>query len=145
MCPLGATRGTASACVELGDVTECYDTDTELRSAHPEVVGVARSIGIATTSAASGGYTCSSSRRLYSGYSFTGTVLYLNTRGVIHNLSNFGFDNATSSYRVGACAAGFYSLPGLAGSIYPGYTGAYAQYPSMAPGWNNVISSVLIY
>ena len=142
---LAGDWGTASACVELGDVTECYDTDTELRAAHPEVLRAARSVGVAKTAAAAGGLTCSSSLRLYNGTSYTSTILYLNTRGVIHNLSNFGFDNATSSYRVGACAAGFYSLPGLAGAIYPGYTGANAQYASMAAGWNNVVSSVLLY
>jgi hypothetical protein len=142
---LAGDWGTASACVELGDITECYETDAELRAAHPEVLRAARSAGVANAAAAAAALTCSSSLRLYDGNSYTGTILYLNTRGVIHNLSNFGFDNATSSYKVGACAAGFYSLPGLAGSIYPGNTAAFAQSPTMAAGWNNVVSSVLIF
>ena len=76
---LAGDWGTASACVELGTVTECYDTDTELRAAHPEVLRTARSAGVAKVAAAAA-LTCSSSLRLYNGTSYTSTILYLNTR-----------------------------------------------------------------
>ena len=69
----------------------------------------ARSVGIGNAAAAASVLACSSSLRLYNGTSYGGTILYLTHAGAIHNLSNYGFDNATSSYRVGGCAAGFYS------------------------------------
>ena len=69
----------------------------------------------------------------------------LTTRGTIHNLADYGFDNATSSYRVGGCPAVFFSLANFGGAAYPGFTGAFAQYASMIAGWNNVVSSVYIY
>jgi hypothetical protein len=137
--------GTANACIELGAVTECYDTEADLLAAHTEVRSVARSIGVTRDAAALSSVTCSSSLRMYDGTSYTGGILYLNTRGVSHNLSNFGFDNVTSSYKVGACSASFFSSPNLGGSVYPGYTGAWAQSSTMAGGWNNVVSSVYIY
>ena len=135
--------GTASACIELGAVTECYDTEADLLAAHSEARGVGRSTARAVASASS--VTCSSSLRMYDGNSYTGGILYLNTRGVTHNLSSFGFDNVTSSYKVGACSTSFFSSPNLGGSVYPGSTGAWAQSSTMAAGWNNVVSSVYIY
>jgi len=137
--------GTASACIELGAVTECFDTEADLLAAHAEARSVDRSIGVTRGVAAASSITCSSSVRMYDGNSYTGGILYLNTRGVTHNLSSFGFDNVTSSYRVGGCSASFFSSPNLGGSVYPGSTGAWAQSPSMAAGWNNVVSSVYIY
>ncbi len=137
--------GTASACIELGAVTECYDTEADLLAAHAEARGAARSIGITRGAAALSSVICSSSLRMYDGNTYGGGILYLNTRGVTHNLSSFGFDNVTSSYKVGACSASFFSSPDLGGSVYPGSTAAFAQSPTMAAGWNNVVSSVYIY
>ncbi|MGH9133682.1 MAG: hypothetical protein ACRDZZ_07080 [Ilumatobacteraceae bacterium] len=136
--------GTASACIELGDVTECYDTEAELLAAHPEALAESRSVSGRGFVAASA-LVCSSSTRLYNGYSYTSGVLYLNTRGVIHNMSSFGFDNMTSSYRIGPCSVSMFSAANAGGSVYPGYTGAWAQYASMAWGWNDVVSSVYMY
>ena len=135
--------GTASACIELGAVTECYDTEADLLAAHAEASS-ARSIVTSVVGAARS-IICSSSLRMYDGNTYTGGILYLNTRGVTHNLSSFGFDNVTSSYQVGACSASFFSSPNLGGSVYPGSTGAWALSPTMAAGWNNVVSSVYIY
>jgi hypothetical protein len=137
--------GTAGACIELGDTTACYATEAELLAAHPDVHGGSSSLDRAGAAVATAAITCSSSLRLYDGTWHTGGILYLSTRGVFHNLSNFGFDNVTSSYRIGACSAAFFSLANGGGSVYPGYTGAWAQYASMVSGWSNVVSSVYIY
>ena len=87
---------------------------------------------------------CGTPLRLYNGISYTGTVLALAQRGTPLNLSGYGFDNATTSYKVGGCDADFYTGPSQTGSSYPGNTAAFAQSPSMVTGWNNTISSVYI-
>ena len=88
---------------------------------------------------------CVSSLRLYDGTSFTGAVLFLSTRWLVLNLSVYGFDNRTSSYKVGGCDTDFYSAANLGGSLYPGNTSAGAQAATMLSGWSNAISSVYIY
>lgn len=124
----------AGACAELAGVVECFSTERALLEVHPELVASAEAIES----------TCSSALRLYRSAGFTGGSLYLTTRTVIHNLSSYGFDNDTSSYVVGACAAAFYSGSNLSGSQYPGSTAAYASASAMLSGWNNVVSSVII-
>lgn len=134
--------GSAGACAELGDSVECYRTEPELLDAHPELVAeVAPRVNTEVVAAAA----CSSSLRLYRSTGYGGSALYLTTRSVVQNLSSFGFDNDTSSYRVGACSAAFYSGANLSGSQYPGSTGANASASSMAGGWDNVVSSVIIF
>ena len=139
--------GTAAACIELGEVTECFATEAELLAAHGDVLGGGSTrggVGDAATVAAAAS-SCSSSLRLYNASSYGGAILFLTTRGTIHNLADYGFDNATSSYRVGGCPAALFSLADLAGAVYPGYTGPWAQSPVMVAGWNNVVSSAYIY
>jgi hypothetical protein len=132
--------GEATACAVTDTGTTCYRTEAEMdatiATSSPATATVEAS-GAATTASA-----CSSSVRLYDGTSFTGTVLSLSTRGSLITLSTYGFDNKTSSYTVGACAAVLYS--GIQSGTYPGNTAANAQATSMQSGWNNVISSVLI-
>jgi hypothetical protein len=132
--------GGATACAVTDAGTTCYRSEAEMDAAIAAPTE-ATSAGEArwTTAAASA---CSSSLRLYDGTSFTGTVLSLSTRGSLLALSTYGFDNKTSSYKVGACAAVLYS--GIQSGTYPGNTAANAQATSMQSGWNNVISSVLI-
>jgi hypothetical protein len=81
---------------------------------------------------------------LYRSTSYGGAVLQLTTRYTYINLSGYGFDNDTSSYRVGACAAYFYDGTNGGGSVYPGSTGAGVSASSMVSGWDNRISSVYI-
>ena len=85
---------------------------------------------------------CSTALRLYDGTSFSGSVLSITSRGALVSLSGLGFDNVTSSYKVGACGAHLYS--GIQTGLYPGNTAANAQATSMLSGWDNTISSVLI-
>lgn len=125
----------ATACDVQPDITICYRTEaamnTELDAAQ-------------TTSAFTTLTSCSTSLRLYDGTTYTGTVLNLSTRTTILNLSVYGFDNLTSSYKVGACDSDFYSAANLGGSLYAGSTVAGSQAASMLSGWNNVVSSVYI-
>jgi hypothetical protein len=145
---LSESWGDATACIELGDHTECFRTDAEMLAAHPEIAdGGVQAFGAASTS--SGGdvsalASCSSSLRLYRLNGFGGGSLVLTTRAVVFNLSTFGFDNDTSSYRVGACASTFWAGANGSGAIYGGPTGANASATAMLPGWDNSISSVYI-
>lgn len=134
--------GAARACAEFGDSVECFRTEPELLAAHPELVA---DIAFRLDSAVMPASACSSSLRLYRSTGYGGSALFLTTRSVVQNLSSFGFDNDTSSYRVGACSAAFYSGANLSGSQYPGSTGANASASSMASGWDNVVSSVIIF
>lgn len=131
--------GKATACHSDGRSTECFATAAEMEA----------TIAPGRSTLRSGGSTfvrlvCASTLRLYSGISYTGSVLALSTQGAVINLSTYGFSNATTSYKVGACSSIFYDGASGSGSVYPGYTGAGAQYPNMVTGWNDRISSVFI-
>jgi hypothetical protein len=141
----------AQACVALADRTECFGSEPSLLDAHPEL----RDIGNPTKSTSTLASTlalplsatatsCSSSLALYRGTSFSGSVLFLTTRFAVLNLSLYGFDNDTSSYKIGACSGSFYSSSNAGGSVYPGNTAAGASSTVMSPGWDNVVSSVYI-
>jgi hypothetical protein len=141
---LSVSWGAATACAELGELVDCYRTEAELLDAHPELDSPPD-----TTRGARQQQqllaACSSSLRLYSATGYSGNALHLTTRYVAINLSTYGFDNMTSSYRVGACAAAFYSGANLGGTQYPGSTAAGVWSATMTSGWNNVVSSVLIF
>lgn len=136
--------GAAAACAELGVSVECFRTEEALLAAHPYLVRANELVAQSAESAAAAS-SCASSLRLYRLTGHSGGALYLTTRQLIHNLSSYGFDNDTSSYTVGACSSAFYSGSNLGGSQYPGSTAAYASASSMVSGWNNVVSSVIIY
>jgi hypothetical protein len=125
----------ATACDVRPTGTVCFRTEKEMNTAARHAAASAQ---VGTMSM------CGSSLRLYDGISYTGTVLALGTRGVPINLSGYGFDNITTSYKVGGCDTEFYSAPNLGGSSYPGITSAGAQSATMAAGWNNLVSSVYI-
>lgn len=130
--------GDARACAVTGDGVRCYRTEREMDAAEgaraePE----AAAFGMTALTA------CSSAVRLYDGTSYAGSVLQLTTRGVYHNLASLGFDNLTSSYKIGACSSRFYDT--TSGSTqYPGSTSANASATSMVSGWNNRVGSVYI-
>lgn len=121
--------GAATACNVTDTGTTCYRTETEMNKA-------------TASGTASRASSCSSSLRLYDGTGHTGQVISITTRSTLISLSGYGFDNKTSSYKVGACSARLYN--GIGSSPYPGSTSAYASATSMASGWNNVISSVTL-
>jgi hypothetical protein len=137
---LSKSWGAANACMVFEDHTECFRTEAEMLDAFPEVESrSARTAGEFSILAV-----CSSYLRLYSNQNHLGSVLSLNTRGSFINLSGHGFDNVTSSYRVGACASTFYAGASGGGAVYGGNTGAFASATAMLPGWDNSISSVYI-
>lgn len=124
----------AQACVLAPDGARCYRTEAEMDDAEgpmPQPGGV---VALAE---------CSSKLRLYDGTSYGGTVLELQTRSVYHNLASSGFDNRTSSYKIGACSARFYDTT-TGGTQYPGNTNANVWASSMSSGWNNRVGSVYI-
>ena len=125
---------TACAVGPLGAV--CFRTEEELEATLSKLPTSSDMVALAGT--------CSSALRLYNGISYTGNVLVLTSTNAPINLSSLGFDNLTTSYKVGACDAGFYSGANLGGSAYPGNTAAFAQSPNMITGWNNTTSSVYI-
>lgn len=131
---------TATACAVGDSGAFCFTTEAEMDSY----------LAGSTVSAAAAGpvalaATCPSSLRLYDGTSYATPVLYLTTAGTYLNLYAFGFDNKTSSYRVGACDSLFYAGTSGGGSLYPTYLSqAYDQSPTMLSGWNNALSSVYI-
>jgi hypothetical protein len=124
--------GPARAClVVLGAPVECFRSSSEMAEREAALVVP--------------GVNCSYPLRLYDGLSRTGTKVSVYARGVWVNLSTLSFDNKTSSYAVGACAAEMASGAGGGGSFYPGCLNAWCVADSMAAGWNNVVSSVYLY
>lgn len=135
---------TAKACATDGVTTTCYDSEAEMAAAlgsvataTPDPSAPAGSSGLLRAS-------CSSYLRLYTGTNYTGSVLALTTRLWVLNLSDYGFNNVTSSYKVGGCSSTFYDLSNAGGTVYGGGSGAWDQAASMPSGWDNRISSVWI-
>jgi len=132
--------GQAKACVEVEGAVACYRSERQMLDAYDT-----RSVALAATAVEpTAALTCASSLRLYDGAGFGGQVLMLTSRQVGLNLSSYGFDNKTSSYKVGACGVSMYSSANLGGSLYQGATGANASAASMNAGWDNAVSSVWI-
>lgn len=128
--------GDARACASDDGVTaRCYRSEAEMEAAEggwsPE-----RTSATASACALPG-------VRLYRGTSMGGGVLQLTAQFTVIDLAPYGFDNDTSSYRIGVCSARFYdSNAGV--TAYPGNTNAGASATSMLSGWDNRVSSVYI-
>lgn len=140
---LAAGWGDAGACAEIDGAVDCYRTEAELLDAYPQLAASSTSSKLSSTFTTLS--SCSSTLRLYTSTGYSGSVLYLTTRYLAINLSTYGFDNVTSSYGVGACSSAFYAGANLSGAQYPGSTTAYSTSSSMLTGWNNVVSSVIIF
>lgn len=125
--------GDARACTSDDAGTRCYRSEAEMDAA--EVVP-----GAATVTPMAD---CSSSVRLYQNTSYGGSVLELKQRGVTISLSPYGFNNVTSSYKIGACNSRFYDTT-TGGTQYTGNTNAGVSATSMVSGWDNRIGSVYI-
>lgn len=134
--------GPARACATLDEHTECFRSEAAMdRWIASEREAASQQSGDGPAGAMA---SCSSSLRLYDGTSYTGQILHLSTRSLWINLSGYGFDNLTSSYRIGACGAYLAENASGGGAWYPGNTSAGASASSMATGWNNRVSSVYI-
>jgi hypothetical protein len=132
---LAQSWGAATACTSDGVTTQCFRSVAEMDQVLDSVASSASISPLAM---------CTTSLRLYSGISYSGTVLQLSSRGTAINLSTYGFDNMTSSYQVGACGSTFYDGANRVAPTYPGPTGANAASSSMLTGWDNRVSSVYI-
>jgi len=147
----------AQACLvwpEVLDAVECFSSEPELEARVVELGGIlpgSRALPTAGPAIAgpgrfvATGSSCSSFVRLYDGIYYTGASLWLNSRSIWLNLSALGFDQRTSSFKIGACSAYFADWAGGGGAWYPTWaTQAYDVAPWMASGWNNDVSSVFI-
>ncbi len=147
--------GEATACMvsDLETLPECFRTEAEMDA---QVGGIASVTG-ASSGALSplaaqpgpgvtlNGTNCSASLRLYNGTSYTGSILWLNVRHSWLNLANYGFNQRTSSFKIGSCSSYFADYSNGGGAWYPtGSTQAYDVSSSMISGWNNDVSSVYI-
>jgi hypothetical protein len=133
----------AHACQTDGIETVCYDSETEMIAA----LDAAAAASVATAPTGASGLlraSCSSYLRLYTGTNYSGSVLALTTQYTYLNLSSYGFNNVTSSFRVGACPSYFFDLTNGGAPQYTGPTSAGTQSPTMLAGWDNRVSSVYI-
>jgi hypothetical protein len=138
--------GEAKACLvwDSDTMVECFRYEAELLEwvSQLEAATIDQT---KTSGAAAMSSTCSSSLRLYDGTNYSGSVLYLYQRTSWINLSNHGWSNRTSSFRVGACSSFFADYSKGGGSWYPtSLTQAWDVASSMISGWNNRISSIYI-
>lgn len=141
----------AGACVvwpEVLDVSECFDTEAQMdrRIGELEAELAIPSSGVAVDGVTAAlGSSCSSYLRLYDGSWYTGAVLYMRGRGQWFNLADYGFDQWTSSFKIGACSAWFADWANGGGAWYPtSQTEAYDVAPTMTGGWNNDVLSIYI-
>jgi len=149
--PIDLTQdwGEAQACLywpEATNLVECFRSEAEmdrrLGELRAEQNPVAVKLSFGGAAAAS---TCSGYVRLYDGTGYGTPVLYLAGRFQWINLSPFGWDQRTSSYKIGPCSAYFADYTNGGGAWYPtSLTQAYDQASSMISGWNNDVSSVYI-
>lgn len=129
--------GPARACAVTTDGTHCYRTEAAMDKVLQPVTNLVSSTLAALSP-------CSTGLRLYKNTAYGGTVLTITARGLWQNLAAKGFDNVTSSYKVGSCSSILADGTSGGGSRYPGATGTGAQASAMASGWDNRISSVYL-
>ncbi|HEY4331868.1 MAG TPA: hypothetical protein VGM78_04840 [Ilumatobacteraceae bacterium] len=145
--------GDAKACAVTADGVQCYTSEAEMDAAlaseaadASEGLGLQANIaGLSIDLTVSPLATCSTNLKLYDGTSYGGIMVSVASAGTYVNLASFGFDNMTSSYKVGSCYVDMFSSASGGGSIYPGATSPGTSSPSMIAGWNNVVSSVYVY
>jgi len=129
--------GEARACLVWPDqleVPECFRTEAELDQRRDELGGHGDQASLLA---------CSTSLNLYDLTYYGLPVLTIVGGGGWYNLAGYGFDNRTSSFKVGACDAYFADGTFGSGDWYPtALTRAYVWSPTMTSGWNNRVSSV---
>ena len=139
----------ATTCIVIPDeldYAECFDSDAD-RDERLADLGLterfAEKDGPEGASFASG--YCSSYLKLYDGYWYSGSSLWMSFRGVWQNLSNFGFNQRTSSYKVGGCSTYLADWNNGGGAWIPtGASQAWDVDVVITGSWNNDISSIYI-
>lgn len=121
----------ATACTTDGVTARCYRSEAEMDAIEGRADdGLARA--------------CTPTVRLWSNTGQSGQVLKITSQYTNVDLAPLGFDNITSSYKVGGCNSYMYDGAGGGAPQYPGTTSAGASYSSMASGWDNRVSSFYI-
>jgi hypothetical protein len=149
---LAGDWGEAKACIvwRQAGVLECFRTEAALDAKEEQLRGGRPPRGdagggtddLTAARAYSWSPWCSSPLRLYEHNWYSGRRLSFWDRGYWQNLADYGFNDSTSSYIVGACYAHLAEHPNGGGWWYPGPTYPYAGDPAM--GWQDVISSIYI-
>ncbi|MGI8515033.1 MAG: hypothetical protein ACR2NT_07785 [Acidimicrobiia bacterium] len=133
--PTETERTQACLLYQVGNIYECFGSEKELDARLEMLADQPETSALLAQ--------CSTGLRLYDGTGYTGSVLVILDRSLWINLSSYGFDNRTSSYKVGACDSYFAENGSGGGSWYPASaTQAWDQASSMQSGWNNRVSSV---
>jgi hypothetical protein len=141
--------GTAKACYVAQQGTSCFDSEAEMDAyiASTEAAPVAPATqrdSLVGPARAARRTSCGTTLRLYDGTNYTTPVVGIAIRFTVIDLATVGFDNATASFKVGACSASMWAGSGATGGAYPGSSGAGVQSPTMSSGWTNVVSSVYL-
>ena len=135
----------AEACIvwpEKLSIPECFRTEAEMDA---RIAELERSSGAESGRTVARASNCSGYLRLYDGTSYSGQVLYIRGRLQWIDLAPLGFNQKTSSFKIGPCSAYLADLAGGGGAWYPtGSTQAYDVASSMISGWNNDVSSLYI-
>ncbi len=134
----------ATACSTDGANTFCFRTEAEMDAFVAKTTGINPSVrvGISVLGVNLSLLVCSPSVKVWQGASFTGTPTLAMVNHGFYNLSSYGFDNITSSYKnFGTCDSTFYDTTG-GSTAYPGYTGPGASASSMSVGWDNRVGSI---
>lgn len=124
--------GSARACFADEDAVRCYRSETEMDAAEQGRSGDNSSARA-----------CTPSLRLYTLASYNGSVLHLTLSGSVLNLTSYGFNNTTSSYKVGSCDSRLFDTTS-GGGLYPGTTSPGTNASFMSTGWDNRIGSIRI-
>ncbi len=105
--------GEAQACTTDGLTTNCYRGEAAMDAAEGSTsLRPARSVTLQPL------VECSlPTLKIYRLGSYGGAVLQFTTRGQLFNLASYGFDNDTSSYKIGPCAAAFYDTTSGGGPL----------------------------
>lgn len=137
--------GEAQACLvwRQGGVLECFRTP-EAMDARGAALLPGRSPARSATDAVAASFSCGSPLRLYDYSYYGGRQLWFWDRGFWQNLPDYGFDDRTSSYIVGACYAYLAEHPDGGGWWYPGPMYPYAGEPVMYASWQNTITSIYV-
>ena len=139
----------ATTCIVVPDaltLAECFDTDGE-RDQRLAALGLEdRFAEVAAPEGADFAFaSCSSYLKLYDGYNYSSTSLWLSTRGTWTNLSVYGFNQRASSYKVGGCSTYMADYSNGGGAwISTSLTQAWDVDAVISGSWNNDISSVYI-
>ncbi len=126
---------------------ECFDSEDEMdrRIAELEDGDTRRGQVVPPGGTVAAVSQCSGWLRLYDGANYTGQTMSVRVRLQWLNLASFGFDQKTSSFRIGPCSAYFADWANGGGNWYPtNLTGAYDSAKNMISGWDNDVSSIYI-